>query len=486
MEFEVVIGLEVHAELSTKTKIFCGCTTEFGGKANTHVCPVCMGLPGSLPMLNKKVVEYGIKAGLALNCDITKFSRMDRKNYFYPDCPKNYQITQDELPLCRNGFIEIEKENGELKKISIERIHIEEDAGKLLHTKAGTLVDFNRAGVPLIEVVSRPDMRSAEEAILYLEKLKSILQATGVSDCKMEQGSLRCDLNVSVKYKNSEKLGVRSEIKNMNSFKAVEKAIKYEFERQVQAVKSNEILIQETRRWDEGSNITVSMRSKEAANDYRYFPEGDLVTINISDEWIERVRKTIPELPHEKIERFINQYGLPKYDAKVLNLSNAMAEFFEKTVAICKDAKASANWLMGDISKLLNEELISVEELKFKPEDLGEFINLINRGTISNNIGKIVIEEMFHTGKNPKIVVEEKGLIQNNDEDEILIVVKKILEENMQSVIDYKNGKKRALGFVVGLVMKETKGKANPQIVNKLVNKLVEDMYIENIKETTF
>lgn len=470
MEFESVIGLEVHVELSTKTKIFCGCSTEFGGKANTHVCPICMGLPGALPQLNKKVVDYAIKAGLALNCSITKVGRMDRKNYFYPDCPKDYQITQDELPICRDGFIEIELENGEKKIIGIERIHMEEDAGKLLHTPAGALIDFNRAGVPLIEIVSRPDLRTAEEATLYLTKLKSILSSIGVSDCKMEEGSLRVDGNISVMPKGSDVFGVRTEIKNVNSFKSLERAFEYEFNRQTEAVENGQNLSQETRRWDEAKGVTISMRSKEAANDYRYFPEGDLVTLNISDEWIEEIRESIPELPHEKKERFMKQFGIPKYDAGVLTLSMAMADFFEETANLSADAKAASNWLMGDVSRLLNEKLQGAEDLKFNPSQLAELIKLINSGTISNAIGKKVVEMMFESGESPSRIVEEKGLVQNNDEGAILEVVKKTIDENPQSVEDFKNGKKRALGFVVGLVMKETKGKANPQIVNKLVS----------------
>lgn len=473
MEFEAVIGLEVHSELSTKTKIYCGCSTEFGGQPNTHVCPICLGLPGALPQLNKRVVDYGIKAGLALNCSINKLCRMDRKNYYYPDCPKNYQITQDELPLCYDGYIEIELENGEKKRIGIERIHIEEDAGKLLHTDAGTLVDYNRAGVPLIEVVSKPDIRTPEEATKYLEKLKSILSSIEVSDCKMEQGSLRCDGNISVRPKGSEEFGVRSEIKNMNSFKALEKAFEYEYKRHVEAVQNGEKLEQETRRWDEVNGVTISMRSKEHANDYRYFPEGDLVTLNISDEWIEEVRNTIPELPHEKAERFVKEFGIPKYDASVLTLTMDMANFYEKTAIESEDPKAASNWLMGDISRLMNEKAMEVADLKFTPSQLAELIKLISKGTISNNIGKKVITEMFKTGKSPKEIVEEKGLVQNNDEGAILEVVKKIIEANPKSIEDYKNGKKRAVGFLIGLVMKETKGKANPQIVNKLVNEEV-------------
>ena len=470
MEYEVVIGLEVHTELSTKTKIYCGCTTEFGGQPNTHVCPVCMGLPGSLPHLNKKVVEYGIKAGLALNCSITKVGRMDRKSIFYPDCPKNYQITQDELPICRNGFIEIELEDGSTKKIRIERIHIEEDAAKLLHTSAGTLVDFNRSGVPLTEIVSKPDLRSPEEAVQYLERLKSIMTCIGVSDCKMEEGSLRCDANVSVMEKGSNVFGVRTEIKNMNSFKALEKALNFEVNRHIAAIESGKKLYQDTRRWDDAKNATVVMRSKEFANDYRYFPEGDLVTLNIDDKWVEEIRKTIPELPYEKEQRFVEQFKIPKYDAEVLTLTMSMGDFFEETAEISGDAKYASNWLMGDISKVMKENAVWVEDLKFTPEQLAELIKLINAGTISNAIGKKVIVDMFNTGKSPKTIIDEKGLIQNSDTNAILEIVKKVLDSNAKSIGDYKNGKTKVLGFLVGIVMKETKGRANPQIVNKLMN----------------
>ncbi|MDD3224720.1 MAG: Asp-tRNA(Asn)/Glu-tRNA(Gln) amidotransferase subunit GatB [Clostridium sp.] len=470
MEYEVVIGLEVHTELSTKTKIYCGCTTEFGGQPNTHVCPVCMGLPGSLPHLNKKVVDYAIKAGLALNCSITKLSRMDRKNYFYPDCSKNYQITQDELPLCRDGHIDIEFEDGTKKSIGVERIHIEEDAGKLLHTDAGTLVDFNRCGVPLAEIVSRPDMRSPKEAVKYLEMLKSILSCIGVSDCKMEEGSLRCDANISVMKKGSKEFGVRTEIKNMNSFKALEKALEYEKARQIKAIESGEKLSQDTRRWNDSKNITEVMRSKEFANDYRYFPEGDLVTLNIDDEWIEGIRKTIPELPFEKEERFVKEFGIPKYDAGVLTLTMSMADFFEKTAKLSGDAKSASNWLMGDISRIMKEDATWTQDLKFKPEDLADLIKLINSSTISNAIGKKVIEDMFKTGESPKKIVEEKGLIQNSDEGAILEVIKKVLDSNQDSIENYKSGRTRILGFLIGLVMKETRGKANPKIVNKLMS----------------
>ncbi|WP_138203816.1 Asp-tRNA(Asn)/Glu-tRNA(Gln) amidotransferase subunit GatB [Haloimpatiens lingqiaonensis] len=469
MEFEAVIGLEVHVELATNTKIYCGCTTEFGGKPNTHVCPICMGLPGSLPQLNKKVVEYAMKAGIALNCSINKINRMDRKNYFYPDCPKNYQITQDEIPLCYHGYIDIELDNGDKKRIELDRIHIEEDAGKLIHTDAGTLVDYNRAGVPLAEIVSKPDLRSPREAVLYLEKLKSILQAIGVSDCKMEQGSLRCDANISVREKGTEKLGVRTEIKNMNSFKALEKALNYEFERQTNAIEKGEKLEVETRRWNETKGITEVMRSKENANDYRYFPEGDLVTINIDDSWIEKVKSEIPELPHEKVERFLEQYEIPKYDVDVIVLSMNMGDFFEEAAKESGDAKAASNWIMGDISRLINEDFLQTTDLKFNPKQLGELIKLINAKTISKAIGKTVLEEMYKTGKNPKEIVEEKGLVQNSDQGAILEIVKQVLKDNPKSIEDYKKGKTKVTGFLVGQVMKASRGKANPEMVNKLV-----------------
>ncbi|KEH98485.1 Asp-tRNA(Asn)/Glu-tRNA(Gln) amidotransferase subunit GatB [Clostridium massiliodielmoense] len=471
MNYEAIIGLEVHCELLTKTKAFCGCSTEFGAKPNTHVCPICLGLPGALPKLNKKVVEYGMKAGIALNCSINKLCRMDRKNYFYVDCPKNYQITQSEYPLCKDGYIEISLESGETKRISIERIHIEEDAGKLIHNSQGTFVDFNRAGVPLIEIVSNPDMRNPKEAVEYLTHLRSVLKAIGVSDCKMEEGSLRCDANISIREKGNSEFGVKCEIKNMNSFKALEKALNYEFKRQVEVLKVSGKIAQETRRWDEENNKTVVMRSKEDSNDYRYFPEGDLVSINISNNWIEKVKGSIGELPHEKEKRFIEQYEIPEYDAKIITSSLEMAEFFEEATKISKNPKAVSNWLMGDTSRLLNKNNIKIKDIKFSPKDLGEFIKLIDKKIISNSIGKDVIEHMFLTGKSPKDIVEQKGLIQNNNKEEILNIVKKILKDNPENVNEYKSGKTKLLGYFVGQVMKITKGKANPKIVNEIILK---------------
>ena len=468
-DYEVVIGREVHAELSTKTKIFCSCPTEFGGEPNTHCCPVCMAMPGALPVLNEKVVEYAIKAGLAMNCDISKISKNDRKNYFYPDLPKSYQISQFDMPLCKKGEVEIELE-GQKKKIGITRIHIEEDAGKLNHDEfgRGSLVDLNRAGVPLIEIVSEPDMRSSAEAETYMRKIKSILEYIEVSDCKMQEGSLRADVNVSIRKKGDTKLGTRTEMKNMNSFRSIIRAIEYEIQRQKEVLENGGKVEQETLRWDDVSGRTFSMRDKEDAQDYRYFPEPDLAVMQISDEYIENIRKSLPEMPENRKTRYIKEFGLSEYDADILTSSKYFSDFFENAEKICKNPKAVSNWIISDITGILNEKELEENQIPFTAENLGELINLIDKGTISTAIAKKVLPEMFENTKSPSKIIEEKGWIQISDEGAIKEVVLKILESNPQSIADYKAGRDRALGFLVGQAMKETKGKANPQMLNKM------------------
>jgi len=468
-DYETIIGLEVHCELSTKTKIFCSCINEFGGDPNTHCCPVCMALPGTLPVLNEKVVEYAVKAGLATNCEITKVSKNDRKNYFYPDLPKSYQISQFDLPLCHDGRVSIELENGEEKTIEIERIHIEEDAGKLNHDEygRGSFVDLNRVGVPLIEIVSRPDMRSAEEAETYIRKLKSIFEYIEVSDCKMQEGSLRADVNVSVRKK-GDKLGTRTEMKNMSSFRSIVRAIKYEAERQIEEIENGGTIIQETRRWDDISGKTFSMRSKEDAQDYRYFPEPDLAPIILSDEYIESIRKSLPELPESRKKRYLEDYGLSLKAANIVTSSKYYSNLFEEAIQICHNPKSVGNWIMSDIARVLNEKEQEPEEIPFTGEELGELVKLIDDGKISSAIAKKVLEEMFENPKPPTKIVEEKGWIQISDEGAIKEVVIKVLDSNPQSIADFKAGKEKALGFLVGQAMKETKGKANPQLLNKL------------------
>ena len=468
-DYEVVIGLEVHAELSTKTKIFCSCPTEFGGEPNTHCCPVCMAMPGALPVLNTKVVEYAIKAGLATNCDIARISKNDRKNYFYPDLPKSYQISQFDMPLCTKGYVEIETEDGP-KKIGLVRIHIEEDAGKLNHDEfgRGSLVDLNRSGVPLIEIVSEPDMRSTKEVESYLKKLKSILEYIEVSDCKMQEGSLRADVNVSVRKKGDKEFGTRTEMKNMNSFRSITRAIEYEAMRQVEVIEQGGKIYQETLRWDEVSGKTFSMRDKENAQDYRYFPEPDLGIIKISDEMIENIKKTLPEMPESRKERYIKEFKLPEYDSNILTSSKYLSDLFEKATEKCHNPKAVSNWIMTDITRILNEKEQEPNDIPFKAEDLGKLVELIDKGTISSKIAKQVLEEMFENPKDPEDIIKEKGWIQISDEGAIKEVVTKILEANPASIADFKAGKDRALGFLVGQAMKETKGKANPQMLNKM------------------
>ena len=479
-DYEVVIGLEVHAELSTKTKIFCNCSTEFGAMPNAHTCPICMAMPGTLPVLNEKVVEYAVKAGLATHCEISKDSKNDRKNYFYPDLPKSYQISQFDKPLCNHGYIEIEDEEGNKKQVRILRIHIEEDAGKLNHNEfgGGSLVDLNRAGVPLIEIVSEPDMRSAKEADQYLRKLKSTLEYIEVSDCKMQEGSFRADVNVSV-HKPGTPFGTRTEMKNMNSFKSISRAIEYEIERQIEVLENGGVVEQETLRWDDVSGRTFSMRDKEDAQDYRYFPEPDLVAIRLSDEYIENIRKTLPELPESRKARYISEYKLSEKDARMLTASKYLSNLFEDAEKICKNAKSVANWLLSDISRILNEEELEPENIPFTGKELAKLITLIDNGTISTAIGKKVLEELFKyeqdTMKDPEEIIKEKGWIQISDEGAIKEVVMQILQANPQSIADYKAGKDRALGFLVGQAMKATKGKANPQMLNK--------MFIEELKK---
>ena len=473
-DYEAVIGLEVHAELSTKTKIFCSCKTTYGGAPNTQVCPVCMAMPGALPTLNEKVVEYAVKAGLATNCTISQDSKNDRKNYFYPDTPRAYQISQYDKPLCEHGYIEIEDDDGNKKKIGITRIHIEDDAGKLNHDEfgGGTLVDFNRAGVPLIEIVSEPDIATAGEAEKYLKKLKSILEYIEVSDCKMQEGSFRADVNVSV-HKKGEPFGTRTESKNMNSFRSIVREIDYEIERQIDIIENGGTVTQDTLRWDDVSGKTFVMRTKENADDYRYFPEPDLVAIKLSTEYIENVRKGLPELPESRYERYLNEYKLSEKDAKILVSSKYLSNLFEEAGKICENYKSVSNWIISDISRILNEKEMEPNQIPFEAKHLANLVSLIDKGTISSKIAKDVLEEMFENPREPEEITKEKGWIQISDEGEIKKIVLEILEANPQSIADYKAGKDRALGFLVGQAMKATKGKANPQMLNK--------MFIENM-----
>lgn len=473
MEYEVVIGLEVHTELKTASKIFCGCSTKFGSDQNTNVCPVCLGLPGVLPVLNAKVLEFAVRTGLALNCKILPFSKFDRKNYYYPDLPKNFQTSQYDLPIAVDGHLDIEV-GGEPRRIGITRVHMEEDAGKLVH--AGTitkseyaLVDYNRTGVPLLEIVSEPDIRSAEEAKAYLEKMKAILQYIDVSGCKMEEGSLRCDANISLRPKGETAFGTKAEIKNLNSFKAVQKGLEYEVYRQAEVLDDGGRVIQETRSWDDARGVTVSLRSKEQAHDYRYFPEPDLVPIVVDQAWVEDIGRSLPELPDARQARLMNDYGLSAYDAGVITASRAMADYFDATVATGADAKAAANWLMGELSRQLNAAGREIDDCPVAPAQLAGLIDLLVRGTISGKIAKTVFEAMWSSGKDASVIVKEQGLVQISDTGAIEAVVDQVIAANPQSVADFKAGKDRAIGFLVGQVMKETKGRANPEMVNKLL-----------------
>lgn len=474
MKYTTVIGLEVHAELKTKSKAFCSCSTAFGAEPNTHVCPVCLGMPGALPVLNKQVVEFAIRAGLALNCEIQKFNKFDRKNYFYPDLAKNYQISQWDEPICLRGHIDINVDGVE-KRIGVTRIHMEEDAGKLVHSGAtittsdSSAVDYNRAGVPLIEIVSEPDMRSAKEARAYMENLKAILEYTDVCDCKMQEGSLRCDANISIMPEGAKEFGTRAEIKNLNSFRALERAIEYEVERQREILEDGGHVIQETRTWDDAKGITLGMRSKEEAFDYRYFPEPDLVPVEIDDAWINRVKAELPELPVQRQARLMEKFGLSDYDARLIVSTKAMAEYFDKAVANSKDAKLVANWLLGDVSAYLNNENKEIGDFQVTPENLGELTNLIKDGVLSSKLAKKVFAEMLKENKSPKQLVKDLGLEQVSDTGAIEKFVDEAIAENPQSVADFKAGKDRAIGFLVGQIMKKSHGKANPGMVQQLL-----------------
>ncbi|MBE4907337.1 Asp-tRNA(Asn)/Glu-tRNA(Gln) amidotransferase subunit GatB [Bacillus luteolus] len=469
MKYEVVIGLEVHVELKTKSKIFSASPTEFGAPANTQTSVIDLGYPGVLPVLNKTAVEYGMRASMALNCEVATDTKFDRKNYFYPDNPKAYQISQFDKPIGENGWIEIEVD-GAKKKIGITRLHLEEDAGKLTHTGDGySLVDFNRQGTPLVEIVSEPDMRSPEEAYAYLERLKAIIQYTGVSDCKMEEGSLRCDANVSLRPVGQKEFGTKTELKNLNSFAFVKSGLEYEIARQEKVLSEGGVIQQETRRYDENTKETILMRVKEGSDDYRYFPEPDLVELHIDEEWKARVRADIPELPDARKKRYVEELGLPVYDANVLTLTKEISDFFDATVKADADAKQASNWIMGEVSAYLNSEQKSLEEVQLTPLALAGMIKLIENGTISSKIAKTVFKELVENGGDPEAIVKEKGLVQISDEGALTKIIVEILDANLQSVDDYKNGKDKAIGFLVGQVMKQTKGQANPGVVNKVL-----------------
>lgn len=473
-QYETVIGLEVHVELATKTKIFCGCTTEFGGLPNTHTCPVCTGMPGSLPVLNKQVVEYAMAVGLATNCEINRDCRFDRKNYFYPDNPQDYQISQLYEPICLNGHVDINV-NGNKKQVRIHEIHMEEDAGKLIHDEweNASLVDFNRSGVPLIEIVSEPDMRTADEVIAYLEKLKTLIQYLGASDCKLQEGSMRADVNLSVREVGSEGFGTRTEMKNLNSFKAIAHAIAGERERQIELIEDGKKVIQETRRWDDNKETSFSMRSKEDAQDYRYFPEPDLPAIHISEEWVSSVQAKEPEFKDEKQVRYMKEYGIPEYDADIITDSKKIADIFEEASKICNQPKKVSNWLMVDTMRLLKEHSMDAVDIRFSPENLAGLVKLTEAGTINSSVASQVFEKIFTDDIDPAKYVEENGLAQVNDDGLLRETVEKVIAENPQSVEDYRNGKEKAIGFLVGQTMKAMQGKANPGMVNKILKEML-------------
>lgn len=475
-QYETVIGLEVHVELATKTKIFCSCSTEFGGAPNTHTCPVCTGMPGSLPVLNRQVVEYAMAIGLAANCTITRMCRFDRKNYFYPDNPQNYQISQLYLPIARDGYVEIET-GGQKKKIRIHEMHMEEDAGKLIHDEwdDASLVDYNRSGVPLVEIVSEPDMRSADEVIAYLDKLRTMIQYLGASDCKLQEGSMRADVNLSVREVGAREFGTRTEMKNLNSFKAIARAIEGERERQIELLEAGKTVVQETRRWDDNKESSYAMRSKEDARDYRYFPEPDLVPIVISDEWINKVRAEQPELRSEKLERYKKEFDIPQYDAEILTSSKRLADIFEETTSICGKPKKVSNWLMVETMRLLKEHSMEPEDITFSSVNLAKLIELADAGTINSTVAKEVFEKVFEEDINPAEYVEKMGLKTVNDEGALRQAAERVIKDNPQAAADYRGGKVKALGALVGQTMKAMKGKADPGMVNKILKELLEN-----------
>lgn len=473
MKYEPVIGLEVHVQMATESKIFCGCSNKFGSEPNTNVCPVCLGMPGVLPVLNEKVVDFTTKAGLALNCEIREKSVFARKNYFYPDLPKAYQISQYELPICENGYIDIELEDGTQKRIGITRIHIEEDAGKLVHVADGSCVDLNRTGTPLMEIVSEPDLRSAEEARAYLQKLKSILKYVEVSDCNMEEGSMRCDANVSLRPAGQEKFGIRAEVKNVNSFKNVERAIKYEEKRQAGVLDGGGTVVQETRLFNADTGVTASMRGKEDAHDYRYFPDPDLVPLVLEKGFIEDIRANLPELPDARRERFISELSLPAYDADFLTTEKSYADFFEKALETHKNPKGISNLIMTELMRHVNEKQCGINEAGISPEYLAEIVKLLDDGKISGNISKKLFEDVLETGKKPSVLVEEKGMAQNSDEGELEKIVQQVIDANPDETERFRSGDKKLQGFFMGQIMRASKGKANPAVVGQLLNKLI-------------
>ncbi len=471
MQYEAVIGLEIHSQLLTNTKIFCGCSTQFGSEPNTQTCPICTGNPGVLPVMNKKAVEYVVRTGLAVDCTISPVSRFARKNYFYPDLPKGYQISQFEFPLCEGGHVDVTVD-GTTKRIRLNRIHLEEDAGKNVHDGAGeSSVDLNRAGVPLMEIVSEPDLRSSQEAVEFMKKLRSIVRYIGVSDGNMDEGSLRCDANISIRPVGTEELGVKAEIKNMNSFRFIEKAIDYEIKRQINVLNEGGRIIQETRLWDSERGVTESMRSKEESHDYRYFPDPDLMPIELAPEWVEEIKADIGELPAAKRERFVGEYKLPEHDADMLTAEKTTADWFEEAVKLGGEPKAVSNWIMGELMKLMNRHNIGIEECSVTPKKLVELLNLINKGVISGTAAKTVLETVYSTGQDIEIVIESEGLVQVSDESELEKIVDEIISRSPGEVERFKGGEAKLMGFFVGQVMKETKGKANPKVVNELLRK---------------